>query len=214
MAADPQIDGTDFFAFISPEDNGTVTFIADYYPQIATDPQPQPPAADYRFADDALYAIKIDNNGDANADLSFEVQFKTVTRDPNLDTYATGAITSLDDPSWNIRQTYSVWRVDGTGRQLLGQDLPVAAINLGPVATPNYDGLAQAAVRPLSNGGMAFAGIRDEPFWTGTITLDEVELGQKPANAGRNVLAIALQIPIDQLTADGQSVADMGAPTP
>src|SRR4051794_37534780 len=39
VAADPQIDGTDFFAFISPEGNGTVTFIADYYPQIANEPQ-------------------------------------------------------------------------------------------------------------------------------------------------------------------------------
>src|SRR5439155_15513598 len=86
LTQDPAADGTDFYLFTSPENNGTVTFVANYWP--LEDPFAGPNY--YRFDDNLVYAIKIDNNGDNQADITYEFRFKTAIKNPKTFLYNTG----------------------------------------------------------------------------------------------------------------------------
>ncbi len=159
-----------------------------------------------------LYEIKIDNNGDAKEDISFRFRFDTETMNPNTFLYNTGPITSLDDPDLNVRQTYSVVRVDARKKlEVLGSDLATPPSNIGPASTPDYEALAAEAVHDLGNGVTVFAGPRDDPFFVdlgSVFDLLTIRPGA-PGNAGGgvdglggfNVQTIAIQVPIAQLTA-------------
>ncbi len=73
ITQDPRADGTDFYMFTSPEDNGSVTFVANYIPL-------QVPYAGpnfYSFDPDVVYAVRVDNNGDNTEDITFEFRFRT-----------------------------------------------------------------------------------------------------------------------------------------
>ena len=219
ITQDPRADGTDFYLFTSPEDNGTVTMVANYIPL-------QVPYAGpnfYSFDPDVLYAIKVDNNGDNKEDITFELRFRTETRNGNTFLYNTGPIDSLDDGDWNVRQFYTLTRVDGSGRRDLIADAPVPPANIGPKSTPDYDALAAAAVKPLPGGGQVFVGPRDDPFYADLGALfDLLTIRKLPGNAGggvdglagHNVHAIVLQVPTAQLSANGQAVnkGDLGNP--
>src|SRR6266850_81076 len=95
-----------------------------------------------------LYAIKIDNDGDAIEDVTYQFRFRTIFGNPNTFLYNTGPITSLTSPSWNMRQLYSVTRVlrdGGEGerrRTVLGTDLVSPPVRIGPRSTPDYPALA------------------------------------------------------------------------
>jgi hypothetical protein len=216
ISQDPVADATDFYMFVSPEGNGTVTFVANYLPLEGAYGGPN----FFRFGDDVLYAIHVDNNGDNKADITYEFRFKTTVQNGKTFLYNTGPIKSLDDANWNVRQTYTVTRVDGKGRTELGKDLPVPPVNIGPKSTPDYEKLAAAAIKPLSGGGQVFAGQRDDPFFVdlGSV-FDLLTIRKLPGNAGGgvdalagyNVQSIALQVPITQLTADGQAVSGLGS---
>lgn len=219
ISQDPAADGTDFYMFTSPEDNGTVTLVANYYPM--TLPQAGPNF--YRFGDDVLYAIHVDHNGDNHADISYEFHFRTAVRNGNTFLYNTGPITAIDDPDLNVYQTYTVTRVDGAGRHEVARDLPVAPWNIGPRSYPEgYDKVAAQAIRPLPAGGQVFAGPRDDPFFVDFSLFDLLGIRKLPGNAGGgvdglqgfNVMSIVLQIPNNQLTASGQPIAkgDLGNP--
>ena len=61
VSADPQVDGTDLYAFVSPDKPDTVTIISNWIPF-------EKPAGGpnfYSFAPGVAYDINIDNNGDA-----------------------------------------------------------------------------------------------------------------------------------------------------
>ena len=87
ISKDPVADSTDVYAFVSPDQPDTVTLIANYIPL-------QGPAGGpnfYEFGDDVLYEIHIDNNGDGQADISYQFRFKTTvckTRPPSCTTPA------------------------------------------------------------------------------------------------------------------------------
>src|SRR5262245_46481006 len=95
ISSDPQADTTDVYAFVSPDAPNTVTLIANYIP--FEDPQGGPNF--YRFGDNVLYEIKIDNNGDAVEDITYQFRFTTQVRNPNTFLYNTGPIRALDDPN-------------------------------------------------------------------------------------------------------------------
>jgi hypothetical protein len=217
ISQDPAADGTDLYLFTSPEDNGTVTLVANYYPMVL----PQAGPNFYRFGDDVLYAIKVDNNGDNMADLSYEFRFKTNNRTGSTFLYNTGPVTSLDDPDLNVAQTYSITRVDASGRKEIAKDLPVAPWNIGPRSYPEgYEKVAAQAIRKLDGGGQVFAGPRDDPFFVDFSLFDLLGIRKLPGNAGGgvdglqgyDVMSIVLQVPNSQLTANGQPIAkgDLG----
>ena len=138
ISQDPLVDNTDLYAFISPTTQDKVTIIANFIPLEAPYGGPN----FYKFDDNALYEIKIDNNGDAREDVTFQFKFKTTVMNPNTFLYNTGPITSLNDPDFNVRQTYTVTRALGhTGNRnsVLGSDLPTPPVNIGIRSTPDYD---------------------------------------------------------------------------
>ena len=230
ISKDPVADSTDLYAFMSPDVAGTVTLIANYIPLEAPDGGPN----FYEFADDVLYTINIDNTGDGFPDIAYRFRFTTVNNIPGSFLYNDGPITSLTPPSstsnWNRQQTYTVSRVDmpwnrwgNRGEIVLGSGLLSPPCNIGPLSTPNYTGLANAAVHSVGAGPFSakvFAGQRAEGFY---VDLGAVfDLGDLRGFAGDhaggggpglmngmpgvnstadvNVHTLALQIPVDQLT--------------
>src|SRR5262245_45671260 len=149
ISKDPVADSTDVYAFVSPDAPNTVTLIANYIPL-------ESPAGGpnfFEFGDDVLYEIHIDNDGDGEADITYQFRFRTELRVGGTFLYNVGPIQSLDSKNWNRRQSYSVWRVEhGRYRQeraLLAAGVPCPPCNIGPLSTPNYVALANAAVRSL-----------------------------------------------------------------
>jgi len=215
ISQDPMADNTDLYAFRSPDRPDTVTIIANYIPLESPAGGPNFPA----FDDTVLYEIHVDNNGDASEDLTYQFRFHTATRNPETFLYNTGPITSLDDPTWNRPQTYTVTLVNhGPGNSersdVLGTDIPTPPDNIGPRSTPDYDALAAAAVRNLPGGIRVFAGQRDDPFFVdlgsifdlaGLRPFNPFHLLPLPALPGRDAVAnynthsIAIQVPIAQL---------------
>src|SRR6266852_5969840 len=108
IAKDPVADNTDSYAFVSSDKPHTVTLITNYVPLEAPAGGPN----FYEFGDDVLYAIYVDNDGDAKPDITYQFRFHTEVRNANTFLYNTGQITSLDSPTWNRRQFYSVTRID------------------------------------------------------------------------------------------------------
>ena len=219
ISNDPQADNTDLYAFVSPDKPKTVTIIANYIPL----EEPAGGPNFNSFGDDVLYSIKIDNNGDGVEDVTYEFRFGTKVRNGNTFLYNTGPISSLDDPNWNMPQTYSVTRLDRVGAiergRVIGNDLPTPPVNVGPRSTPNYEALAASGVKGLSDGSLVFAGQRDDPFFVDLGSIFDLA-GLRPFNnlhviplpaapgvddvSGFNVHTIALQVPIAELTRNHQ----------
>jgi Domain of unknown function (DUF4331) len=214
ISKDPVADSTDVYAFVSPDQPDTVTLIANYIPL-------QSPAGGpnfYEFGDDVLYEIHIDNNGDGQADISYQFRFQTTVRDPDTFLYNTGPIESLSSPNWNRVQTYSV-SVNGGS---LGSGLACPPCNIGPLSTPDYASLAAAAVHSLGGGVSVFAGQRAEAFYVDLGAIFDLGdlrpfenlhatfgLPGLSAAAGVNatnhvnVHSIAIQVPISAVTRSG-----------
>lgn len=221
IAKDPTADITDLYAFVSPDKPDTVTIIANYLPF-------QEPAGGpnfYPFDDWAHYFIRVDNTGDGVEDLTYVFDFDTSVANPDSFLYSGyGPIEDGTDPQGapfapsNVSQTYSV-SLNGT--ELAG-GLNVPPPNIGPRTTPDYGTYAADGVHDLGSGVMAFAGQRDDPFFVdlgaifdlgGLRPFNEAHLIPLPTAAGQddlssfNVNSIAIQVPISDLTNDGQDVS-------
>jgi hypothetical protein len=229
ITEDPTMDNTDVYAFRSPDAPNTVTIVADYIPL----EEPANGPNFYNFSTAGVYEIHIDNNGDGKEDITYQFQFRNDLRNPNTFLYNTGPVLTLDSANLNFRQFYTVNRITGLRRSgtstSMGQDFQVAPANIGPKSTPDYPSLASAAVFNIPNGGgKVFAGPRDDPFFVdiGSIvdllTLRPIQqLHKVPPikNAtagvdglrGYNVHSIAIQVPISQLVAGGNTPADATA---
>jgi len=211
ISQDPEADNTDTYAFVSPDRPDTVTIVANYIPLEEPAGGPNFNA----FGDDVLYAINIDNNGDGAEDIQYQFRFQTTIRNPGSFLYNSGPITSLDDPNWNMPQTYTVTRVEGGKSTVLGAGVKVPPVNVGPRSTPGYEALAAAAVTDLPGGIKVFAGQRDDPFFVDLGSVFDLA-GLRPFNnahliplapgpgvdgvSGFNTHSIVIQVPIDQLT--------------
>lgn len=209
IAQDPAADATDLYAFVSPDAPDTVTLIANYYP--GQDPAGGPNF--YRFGDDVTYDINVDNNGDAVADITYRFNFSTTNNIAGVPLYNVGPIESLDSPNWNTVQRYTITKITADGSEQLAFEGIVPPNNIGPKSTPNYADLAEAAVGTV-DGMKVFAGQRDDPFWVDLgAVFDLVTIRVLPGDAGgglddlqgMNVLSIALQVPITDLTATGEA---------
>ena len=75
IAEDPSADLTDLYAFRSPDKPSTVTILANVIP--GEDPAAGPNW--YTFSPSARYNLKIDSNGDARADVTYQFRFRTKT---------------------------------------------------------------------------------------------------------------------------------------
>ena len=140
ISKDPVADNTDTYAFVSPDDPGTVTIISNYLPLEAPFGGPN----FFEFGDDVLYEIHIDNDADGRPDITYQFEFNTQVRNPDTFLYNTGPISAIDSPNWNRRQFYSVTRVDRWRERVLATELACPPCNIGPSSTPNYDGAGVA----------------------------------------------------------------------
>ena len=207
-AKDRLADDTDLYAFVAPDATQMVTVIGNWVPLI--EPAGGPNFA--AFDEEAFYYVNIDNVGDCQDHIRYEFKFTTTRANGNTFLYNTGPVTSLDDPDLNVRQTYTITRIENGTETVLATDLPVAPNYVGPTSMPDYASLAEAAVQELSDGTKVFVGPRDDPFYVdlGAI-FDLLQIRRIPGNKGKgvddvagfNVLTIALQIPMTRLTKDG-----------
>jgi len=147
----------------------------------------------FPFDPDILYEIKIDNNHDALADVTFQFRFNHVQLLQNLfQVYAgieggavapanspapvrpgtplvPGRIKSFTDAGVGQRQNYTVTMVRGgeSTRMTNNEGSPqfwVVPANVGP-RTMDYEALFNAGTYRLSNGVSLFAGTVDDAFW-------------------------------------------------
>ncbi|MET9039423.1 DUF4331 domain-containing protein [Streptomyces mirabilis] len=207
IAGDPRADNTDVYAFTSPDKSDTVTLVANWIPF----EEPNGGPNFYAFADDARYNIKIDNNGDGKADVTYTWRFRNLVRDSaNQFLYNTGPVTSLTDPNLNFSQVYDLIVTEGGRSRVVKSDVPVAPSRVGPASMPDYGALRTQAVRGLPGGGSTFAGQADDPFFADLRVFDLLyganlsERGQDTL-AGYNVNSVALQIPKKQLALRGNA---------
>ena len=188
ISNDPQADATDVYAFVSPDLSNTVSLIADYIPLEAPYGGPN----FYRFADDVLYEIKLDNVGDAQTHIKYQFRFHSAVGNQATFLYNTCPITTTPSACLNVLQTYTVTEVmsDSVGitSTVLATDVRVPTTNIGSASTPNYDALGDAGVCTIAINGSGnpssltptcntrnvtqgpndikvFAGPRDDPFF-------------------------------------------------
>ncbi len=224
ISRDPSADSTDLYFFVSPDKPNTATIIANYIP--LQDPAGGPNF--FAFDDNVLYSINIDNKGDAEDHIQYQFSFTTELTNPKTFLYNTGQLTSPSDPDWTMPQTYKVTRVENGKSKVVGWDLTVPPNNVGSRSTPNYEAnLGSQGVHQLDNGGMVFAGQRDDPFFVdlgsifdlgGLRPFNAFHIIPLPTDAGRdalrafNVHSIALQVPITDLTSDHKMPTSAGDP--
>ena len=220
ISKDPVADSSDLYAFVSPDDPGFATIIANYVPLQAPNGGPN----FYEFGDDVNYQIHISNSGDAQADITYTFRFHTVVFNKKTFLYNTGQITSIFDPHFNRRQYYSVTRTTRSGHStFLGGNLEVPPCNIGPRSTPNYEHLAAQCVHALAGSRTVFAGQRADAFHVdlGSVfdlldlrPFQSLHLISTAPTAGINSLAnsnvhsIALRVPFSDLTVDGKTPTD------
>jgi hypothetical protein len=216
ISTDAAADHTDLFAWVDPNASNRVNFVVNVSPM--QDPAGGPNF--WLFDPNARYTIKIDNDRDAKADITYRFTFKTKVRNQGTFLYNTGQVTSLGDTDLNVRQTYTVTRIKENGdTKILGQGLTTGPINVGARSNPDYSASVANAVKSLDGGFKVFAGQRDDPFFVDLGSIFDLG-GLRPFNSAHliplgdtdgvdalqanNVLTIAFQVPITQMTKGGQ----------
>jgi len=213
IAGAPQYDNTDTYAFVSPDEPDTVTLVANWIPF----EEPAGGPNFYSFADDARYNLKIDNNGDAKADVVYRWTFKDHYRSGDTFLYNTGPVTSFDDPDLNFRQTYKLERIEGDHKWTLVNHAPVAPSYVGAASMPDYRALFDEAVTPIAHG-KSWAGQAEDPFFLDLRVFDLLyggdlsEVGDDTL-AGFGVHSVALQVDTASLTRPGRPIIGVWSTT-
>jgi len=211
VAADPQVDGTDLYAFVSPDKPTTTTIISNWIPF----EEPAGGPNFYSFAPGVRYDVNIDNDGDAVPDITYRWTFKNhyVTTDTFL--YNTGVVNHLTDPTLNFYQTYCLTRIENGESTRLVKNARVAPSDVGDASMPDYATLSNEAIRPFGTDGKTWAGQADDPFFLDLRVfdllygLDFSETGHDTL-AGFNVNSFALQVPNGDLTHGGDGSGIVG----
>ncbi len=200
IAEDQYVDNTDVYSFISPTDPNKVVIVANYVPLLL----PQSGPNFYRFSDEARYEIHIDNDGDANEDITYRYTFNNQIKNGATFLYNTGAVDSLASPNLNVTQTYRLEKIDehsGKKTRIL-DGAPVAPWNVGKRTFSNYEKVALEAIK--TNGGTSsFAGPRDEPFFVDLHVFDLLGVGGSHTTDGVNVMSLVLEVPIADVAKNG-----------
>jgi hypothetical protein len=197
-SADPQIDNTDVYAFVSPDRTNTVTLISSWVPF-------EEPAGGPNFfpwASGVNYDINIDNDGDAKAEITYRWVF-TDHGDPNTFLYNNGVVDQLDPPDPNLAfyQTYDLQRIVGNNVTTLVNDAVSVPSNVGHASMPHYRAnMFDAGVYGFGSApSYTWAGQSDDPFFLDLRVFDLIygadftEIGDDTLE-GFNVNTMALQV--------------------
>ncbi len=186
VATQPKIDGTDFYAFSSYENGRAsyVTLIANYQPLQDAYGGPNY----FKMDPNALYEIHVDNNGDAQEDLTFQFRFQNVLKGITLPIGSqnvaipltqAGVVNVPNSPALNVNEKFTVAVIRGNRRT--GQSAALTRVgsgsatfdkpadNIGTKTIPDYAAYAAQHVYPVSIPGCAtpgrvFVGQRQEGF--------------------------------------------------
>src|ERR1700742_3639399 len=168
---DRRLDLTDVYVFTSPVDTGTTVFIIDVNPTAAPPPIPEPVTGP-EFYPGAIYRIKVDTDGDAQADAAFTFVFSA---------------------SENGTQTGTAWYATGTAAREPG---PVGEV-LASSVTVSFDDV----VRPVQAGRIRLsAGLRSDPFFADVEgALHGLVWTAHDDFADNNIDSIVVEVPNDML---------------
>ena len=165
ISSDPLADNTDVYAFMSPDAPDWVTLIASFVP--FEDPAGGPNF--YKFGDNVLYEIKIDNNGDARRRHLLSVPLHVADREPEhvplRHRTDQGARRSQPQPVPDLHG-------DAASRAAAPSSPPGrcgrCTTTSGPASTPNYGGNGSGIYEfSQADGtiGRVFAGQTDDAFF-------------------------------------------------
>ena len=230
ISEDPVADGTDLYAWVKDPGtaNARLVIVSNWIPL-------QEPASGpnfWKFGDDVLYAVHIDNNGDARQDYTYYWKFQTTVKKPGTFLYNDNAITvatngqgeATDYPGLNVQQSYTVSEVNDGRKTASRSGLLTPPVNVGIRSTntaTSYANLAAAAEYSLGDTGIeVFAGQRDETFPVDLGSIFDLG-GLRPFNpahliplpaadgvnttVGYNVHSLVIEIPVSRLV-EGENV--------
>jgi Domain of unknown function (DUF4331) len=228
IAGMPKVDGTDLYMFRSYETGrqGYVTLLANYIP--LQDPGGGPNF--YQLDSHAIYAINVDNTGNAKPELSFQFRFRDLRKDLTVDAGGENVAVPLlnigpvdrSGKTLNVSESYTLTVVRGgeAGSHQLAENATLGgttfykpADNIGEKSIPNYASYAgnfvyEVSIPGCGTSGRVFVGQRKEGF---VVNLGEIfdlvntnPLGPRdgePNNLShKNVTSLALEVPIACLT--------------
>lgn len=188
----PKVDGTDFYMFRSYESgrSGYVTFLANYQPL-----QDAYGGPNYFLMDPkALYAIHVDNDGDAREDLSFYFrffnQYKNLTVPVNgedvavpLSNIGPFGDSGAQNANRNVFESYAVVTIEDRWRVGVAKNLSTGSVlftkpfdNIGNKSIANYARYAdhkigRIGIRGCASEGRVFVGQRKDGF---SVNLGEI----------------------------------------
>lgn len=215
ISTDPLADNTDVYAFRSPDDDETITIIANYIPLELPEGGPNY----HNFGENIRYEIHIKNNAATTGDdILYRFTFDLENEDPST-------FFNIRLGAQNLKATYVLEKSTDNGQTFntIVSDGVVPPNNIGPRSiegaaglNTTYPSLVQDAITTAQTGERVFVGPRDDPFFVdlgGIFDLGGLrdEFCENPANAnctrdavaGFNTHTIALQIPINMLQKDG-----------
>lgn len=217
IAFDPLADNTDLYAFRSPDNDSTVTIIANYIPFELPEGGPNY----YTFGSNVRYEIHIKNNQTTQGDdITYRFTFKTVNQDSTT-------FFNIRLGKQNLKTTYTCQKsINGGAFTDIVTNGIVPPPNIGPRSIDNatvglgqeYNVLMANAIANATGGGAekVFAGPVDDPFFVDLAGAFDVGSFRPQGNntnppkdglARFNVHTIALKIPISTLQKNGKPVS-------
>jgi hypothetical protein len=214
ISNDPLADNTDLYAFRSPDDNSTVTIIANYIPFESPEGGPN----FYNFGHDVRYEIHIKNQtGTTGDDITYRFTFTTVDQDSTT-------FFNIRLGKQNLKTTYICERsLAGGAFTTIYSGGVVPPANIGPRSidsavglNSNYATIMTNAIGTASTGEKVFCGPVDDPFFVDLGGAFDVGNFRPEGNntnptkdglARFNVHTIALKIPVTVLQKDHKALS-------
>jgi uncharacterized protein DUF4331 len=226
ISMDPAADNTDVYAWVTPGTHDKLYVIAAYNPL----EEPSGGPNFHKFSDDVLYEVHITRGDSSLADVvTYQIRFTTAPIqyvDPaDLTKPPGGGKEFFAQLAGSFNQTYTLTKVVGNKSTVVAKNVPVAPPNIGPrtqavgksfgiFSSATYDDTYAATfIQDNGSEGRVWAGPRDDGFY---VDLARVfDLADFAGNAtpplttatdgvsGFNCHAIALEIPTNLLTSDG-----------
>jgi Domain of unknown function (DUF4331) len=162
---DARLDYTDLYAFPKPGDPSTSILIMDVHPSF--DVIQMGPSTAEPFAPEGLYEIKIDTNGDAVADIAYQVRFASLG----------GGV-----------QTATLRRLEGAQAAATGEGGEVL-VQGAPVSMGREAQVTQAGDYRF------FAGWRSDPFFFDAGAFNNFQFVGEDFFADKDICSIALAVP-------------------
>jgi Domain of unknown function (DUF4331) len=166
---DARLDLTDLYAFPKPGDPAKSIFIMNFHPSVGLSPKGSTgPTTTEPFASEARYELLIDTNGDAVADIGYEVRFS-----PLAGGEQTATLRRFDDAQ--AAET-------GSGGTVLASGVPVS--------------LGQEGHGKQAGDHRFFVGWRSDPFFFDVLgTINNFQFTTGDFFLDKDICSIALEVP-------------------